>query len=96
MPGAEQAEGAAREYPYQDSRDQGRVLHDEAQHTSGTLSIFALKIASPEQKLRDFFAHGPRKASTVAGKANLGTRQPFPGGMASGKLSHTIQLLHFL
>lgn len=32
----------------------------------------------------------------VLGLGNIQTRQPFPGGMTSGKLSHTIQLLHFL
>lgn len=59
-------------YPYPDSKDQGQVLHDEAQHTPCTFSILALE-TGPEQKFRDFFAHSPRKASTMAGKENFVT-----------------------
>lgn len=68
--------GNCEGYPYQDSRDQGQVLRDEAHHTSGILSIFALKEESPEQNFRDFFAHGTGEASAVARKGNFGTQQP--------------------
>lgn len=87
--------GALLEVPLSRLKGQGQVLHDEAQHTQCTFSIFALE-TGPEQKFRDFFAHSPRKASTMAGKENFVTFPLhffFPGGMASGKLSHTIQLL---
>lgn len=82
-----------KEYPYQDTRDEGQVLYDE--HIRHTLNI-SFEEGKPRTKVQGFPCPWPQKGQCCGRERNLWDSTAFHGEVASGKLAYTIQLLHFL